>query len=511
MAEEGDAEADCHTGFFCCILVQDRMTLRPRSLGCVAHLLLILFSVRFSAHAQQLPGSPASPARLENFPFELIAQLESIKAAALVDDYAYRRLAHLTDNIGPRPSGSAAAKAAVEYVAAQMRDLGLDVHLEKVQVPHWNRGLESAELVAGPDFTRDTRHAIALTALSGSTSTSERGITGEVLVVDTPNELAALGRAKIAGRIVLFNTKFDERKSAAGFGFAAYREIVGYRESGPTRASQLGASAALVRSIGNGNYRLPHAGFSEPAGIPAASVCAEDADLIARLTKRGPIRMHLVLTPQRLPDETSYNVIADLKGSEHPEQIVIVSGHLDSWDLGTGAVDDGAGVAVAMETVQLFQQLHLRPKRTVRVIAWMDEEIDGTGSQQYLKDHQSELANHVAAIESDAGTSHPLGFALNMKAAAAEALAPIRPALSRIGATVLEQTPRPPGTTDIAPMNEYGVPVIGFLEDMSAYYSYHHSAADTLDKVVPSELRENAAAMAMMAYALANMENPLPR
>lgn len=487
------------------------MKLSPRPLyGVSGTLCLIWIAVLLSTGEHLNAQKKSLSLSDENFSPALIRTLESIRSAALEDNYAYQRLAHLTENIGPRPGGSPAAQAAIEYVAEQMRDLGLDVHLEEVKVPHWMRGLESAELIDGPGFA-GTQHRIILTTLSGSTSTGSDGITAELLVVDNFDQLKALGRAKVAGKIVMFNAKFDEQKAEAGWGFAAYREVVEYRESGPTQAGQLGAAAVLVRSIGNANYRLPHTGYSEPSGIPAASVCAEDADLIAHLASQGQLRMHLTLTPQKLPDEISYNVIADLKGSEHPEQIVIVSGHLDSWDLGTGAVDDAGGVVIAMETAQLLRQLHLRAKRTLRVIAWMDEEIDGTGSQQYLKDHQAELANHIAAIESDAGVSHPLGFALNMKSAGSDALAPLRAVLQSIGATVFEQTSRVPGTTDIAPTSGHGVPVIGVLEDMRSYYSYHHSAADTLDKVVPSELRENAAAISVMAYALVNMQNPLPR
>jgi carboxypeptidase Q len=485
----------------------------PRFLRRISLTLCVLsFAASLSARAQQATTpSQSSSANAEFFSAELIHQLESIKSAALSDDYAYQRLAHLTENIGPRPVGSPAAKAAIEYVAAEMRHLGLDVHLEKVQVPHWVRGLESAELVDGPGFTREAQRKVVLTALSGSTSTGAGGISAELLVLDNFDQLHALGRDKVAGKIVLLNAKFDERKAEAGLGFDAYREVVGYREAGATQAAQLGAAAVLIRSIGNASYRLPHAGYSDPAGIPAAAVCAEDADLIAYLAEQGPLRMHLTLTPQTLSDETSYNVIADLKGSEHPEDIVVVSGHLDSWDLGTGAIDDGAGVVLAMETAQLLQQLHLQSKRTLRVIAWIDEEIDGTGSAQYMKDHQGELKNHIAAIESDAGASHPLGLALNMKKAAADALAPLQSVLSSIGAASFEQTSRAPGTTDVAPMAEQGVPVIGILDDMRTYYSYHHTAADTVDKVIPSELRENAAMMAVTAYAIANMKNPPPR
>jgi Zn-dependent M28 family amino/carboxypeptidase len=438
-------------------------------------------------------------------------QLEAIKTAALSDDYAYQRLAHLTENIGPRSSGSAGAKAAVEYVAAQMRELGLDVHLEEIKVRHWVRGAESAELTDYPGHAPGTQHKIVLTALGGSTSTGADGINADLVVVNDFGELNALGRDKIAGKIVLFNERFDQQKADAGLAVAAYRENLGYRETGPKAAADLGAVAALVRSIGSADYRLPHTGDSDPAGIPAAAVSAEDATLMSHLTAEGSVRIHLTLTPQKLPDETSYNVIGDLQGSEHPEQIVIVSGHLDSWDLGTGALDDGAGVVIAMETAQLLQELHLHPKRTLRVIAWMDEEADGAGSSQYRKDHRNGFANHIAAIESDVGAAHPLGFLTKTSKAAADALKPVQTVLRGIGATVLQPDSHPPGITDISPLSDEGVPALGILQDARSYYGYHHTSADTLDKVIPVELRENAAAMAVMVYALTNMKDSLPR
>jgi Zn-dependent M28 family amino/carboxypeptidase len=220
--------------------------------------------------------------------------------------------------------------------------------------------------------------------------------------------------------------------------------------------------------------------------------------------------MHLILTPQKLPDETGYNVIADLKGADHPEQIVIVSGHLDSWDLGTGAIDDGAGVVIAMQTAEVLQRLHLRPARTLRVIAWMDEETGGTGSRAYSTEYINDFPRHVAAIESDSGAAHPLGFDVKASAAAIEALRPIQSVLQSIGATFFQTTTYSPGA-DIAPLSDAGVPSFGVMQDGRTYFNYHHSAADTLDKVVPSELRENAAAMAVLAYALTNMKEPLPR
>jgi len=484
---------------------------------------MIFFTAAQLAAAQAQPQPPknapvpfmaqppqASKAELDNFPAQLLEELTAIKTAALADDYAYRQVAHLTENIGPRMSGSLQAKAAVDYVAGELRQLGLEVHLEEVKVPHWVRGAETAELTEYAGQATGTTQKVVLTALGGSSSTPAEGLTAEVVVVNNFDELKALGHDKVAGKIVLFNEIFDKQKAAAGMAFAAYGEAVRYRGTGPRAAAELGAAAALVRSVGNADFRLPHTGFSFPAGIPAGAVTAEDANLIAHLFAQGKVRMRLVLTPQKLPDATSYNVIADLKGSEHPEQIVVASGHLDSWDLGTGAIDDGAGVVVAMEAAEILQKLHLRPKRTLRVIAWMDEENGGAGSDTYTKDHSAEFVNHVAAIESDSGAAHPLGFDVKMTPHAAELLRPALEVLQSFGANAVQPSSYPPGA-DIATMSESGVPALGLMQDGRTYFNYHHTAADTLDKIVPAELRENAAAMAVMAYALASMRDPLPR
>jgi Zn-dependent M28 family amino/carboxypeptidase len=486
----------------------------------VATLSALLLVLPVSVSAQNPPQTPASKdwtammaapqTSTQNFPPLLLQQLSAIKAAALNDDYAYRQLTHLTENIGPRPTGSPQARAAAEYVADELRKLGLDVRLQQVIVPHWVRGAETAALVEYPSMVPSTTQKIVLSALGGSSSTPADGLTAEVITVDTFDELQALGRNKVAGKIVLFNELFDKQKSGAGLAFAAYSEAVRYRAAGPKAAADLGAVAALVRSVSSADYRLPHTGFSLPAGIPAAAVTGEDADLIVHLAGEGRVRMHLILTPQKLPDETGYNVIADLKGADHPEQIVIVSGHLDSWDLGTGAIDDGAGVVIAMQTAEVLQRLHLRPARTLRVIAWMDEETGGTGSRAYSTEYINDFPRHVAAIESDSGAAHPLGFDVKASAAAIEALRPIQSVLQSIGATFFQTTTYSPGA-DIAPLSDAGVPSFGVMQDGRTYFNYHHSAADTLDKVVPSELRENAAAMAVLAYALTNMKEPLPR
>jgi carboxypeptidase Q len=458
----------------------------------------------------RMAGPQGSPIDPQNFPPLLLQQLSAIKAAALNDDYAYRQLAHLTENIGPRPTGSAQALAAAQYVATELRQLGLDVRLQPVVVPHWVRGAETAALVEYPGMVPGTTQKIVLTALGGSSSTPADGLTADVVTVNTFDELAALGRDKVAGKIVLFNEIFDKQKAAAGQAFAAYGEAVRYRATGAKAAADLGALAALVRSVGNADYRLPHTGFSFPAGIPAGAVTAEDADLLVHLAAQGKVRMHLILTPQKLPDETSYNVISDLKGSEHPEQIVVVSGHLDSWDLGTGAIDDGAGVVMAMETAEILQRLHLRPARTLRVIAWMDEETGGSGSKAYTAEYSADFPHYIAAIESDSGAAHPLGFEVKAAPAAIDVLRPVQSVLLSIGATVFQPTSYAPGA-DIDAMSNAGIPAFGVMQDGRTYFNYHHTAADTLDKVVPAELRENAAAMAVLAYALAGMKDPLPR
>ena len=455
----------------------------------------------------QMRPQPAAPTP---FAPELVRQLEALRDAALASDYAYHQLAYLTENIGARPTGSPQADAAAHYVGATMGALGLDVKLEEVTVPHWVRGAETAELVDWRDHLKGTTQKIVVTALGGSTATPADGLIAEVVTVENYDQLKALGKEKVAGKIVLFNEKFDAQKASSGRWDAAYDEAVQYRSGGAKAAADLGAVASLVRSVGGADFRLPHTGYSAPAGIPAGAVTAEDAETIVHLARQGAVRMRLTLTPQLLPDVTGYNVIADLKGSEHPEQIVIVSGHLDSWDLGTGAIDDGAGVVIAMGAVQLMQELHLRPKRTIRMVAWMNEETGSRGAKVYTKAREAEAAQHIAAIESDLGAGHPLGFDAKVSAAAIATLQPMASVLAPIGANLM--TPSADDVAaDIAPLAALGVPTFGEAQDGRIYFNYHHTPADTLDKVVPRELRENVAAMAVLAYTLAEIPDPLPR
>jgi carboxypeptidase Q len=486
---------------------------------CVVFFLsLSLFFCAQRVDAQQTPAATSSPSASPSptpvvFSPQTLADLKRLQQAALTSDYAYRQVAHLANNIGPRLSGSAQANKAVEYVASELKAIGCEVQLEKVVVPHWVRGEETAALVQFPGLAANTTQKIVLCALGPSVATPPNGIEAEVIVVRNFDELKSLPREKVAGKIVLFNYPFDKQMAAEGRGGEAYGEAVVYRADGPSAAARQGAVACLIRSVGGADYRLAHTGQTDYAmdapKIPAGAVTAEDADLIADLVRQGPVRMKLVLTPQNLPDVESANVIGDIKGTEHPEQVIIVSGHLDSWDLGTGAIDDGAGVAVSMEAANLIQKLHLKPKRTIRVIAWMNEENGLAGSKQYEKDHEKDWMNHFAAMETDGGAGHPLGINIKAKPEVKKTFAPVAAILQGSGAGMLNLVEH--CGADIGPLEKAGVPAFSPIQDSRFYFNYHHTAADTLDKIVPKELAENSAVVAVLAYALANMEQPLPR
>ncbi|HKX84786.1 MAG TPA: M28 family peptidase, partial [Pyrinomonadaceae bacterium] len=339
-------------------------------------------------------------------------------------------------------------------------------------------------------------------------------LTADVVVVNDFSELNRLGREGVAGKIVLFNNKYDARMASSGYGFNAYGQAVQYRGGGAIAAGRLGAAAVLVRSAGGSQNRLAHTGAMRYADgvtqIPAAAVSFEDAETIAYLAAMGKVRVRIVLTPKTLPDTVSYNVIGNLKGSDKPDEVVIVSGHLDSWDLGTGALDDACGVAVAMQVPYLLNQLKVRPKRTIRVIAYMNEENGLVGGTTYANEENANIAKHFAAIESDAGASHPLGFFYTAKAETAPFYAAISSVLQSQGAGLSQIQPGGVGA-DIGPLTQRGVPSFAPFFTAQTYFNYHHTAADTLDKIDPKELQEVGSVMAVLAYGLANLEQPLPR
>jgi hypothetical protein len=442
-----------------------------------------------------------------------LATMERLRDAALNDPYALDQLRHLTDNIGPRLSGSPQAEQAVHYVAAQMSLLGANVTLEKATVPHWVRGVETAELISWLGQTPGTTQKILLTALGGSVATPANGLTAEVVVVDDWKRLRDLPPDAVKGKILLFNRKFNKELAAQGRGGAAYGDAVAYRAAGPSAGAALGAVAVLVRSVGGADYRLPHTGLTDYADgvpkVPAAAVTAEDADLLKNLASQGPVKLHLTLTPQTLPDAPSYNVIADWKGTEHPEQIVLVSGHLDSWDLGTGAIDDGAGIAVSMQAIHLLSSLGIHPRRTVRFVAWMSEEEGSQGGSAYMADYKDQIANHIAAIETDSGADHPTGIDYAGKPGLRQWLRPVSGVLDSIGAQSLIASEEI--GADIEGLTQNGVPSFGPIQDSRTYFNYHHTAADTFDKVDPRQLAETAAINTVLAYALADSPDPAPR
>jgi carboxypeptidase Q len=455
-----------------------------------------------------------SPAfALDQTPGAMSAALARIRDAGLGDAWAYRRLADLCDKIGPRLSGSAQADAAVEQIAAALRASGLSVSLQPVKVPHWLRGEEQAEIIDYPGRPAGVIQHLHLTTLGGSVATPAQGISGQVLVVHSFDELRAR-QGEARGKIVVFNVPFNETLAENGRAGTAYGQGVVYRAQGASAAASAGATAALVRTVGGANYQLPHTGEMnyDPKlpKIPTAALSAEDAMWVARLAAEGPVTMHIKLLPQLLPDADSHNVIADWAGRERPEEIVIVSGHLDSWDLAQGAIDDGAGVVSAMGAVHLLQSLGLHARRTIRFVGWMSEENGSAGGQAYFNLNSAALERQIAAIESDNGAGRPLGVSAHVPPAALAQFKPLMAALSPMGATILDRREEA-GGSDIEYLDAGGVPTLAPIVDTRTYFDYHHSAADTLDKIDPDNIRRQVAVLAMMAYFVAEMPEALPR
>jgi hypothetical protein len=419
----------------------------------------------------------------------------------LADPTVYGRLQHLTDSIGPRLSGSDGYAQAAEWTAAQLRADGLEVRLEKVMVPHWVRGVERGGIL--PAAGR-IGHPLALTALGGSAGTPAGGVEADVILVRSIDEVAALGELA-RGKIVFFQHDMHE---AAGYGKASR-----LRTRGPEAASKVAAVAALVRSAASASIRSPHTGattFDAAPAIPAAAISTEDADLIERLLQQGPVRVRLELGCQTLPDVEAANVVAELKGSEKPDEIVLISGHLDSWDLATGAIDDGAGVAMVMGAMRSLARLPQRPRRTVRAVLFANEENGLRGGKAYQKDHAAELARHAAAIEMDSGA----GRVESIEGHGAAALfAPLMGASGPLAALGIKSVgDGGHGGADIGALGrDAQVPFLDLSQDHARYFDWHHSAADTLDKVDPRELAQATAALSLATWVLADSPGTLER
>jgi hypothetical protein len=433
---------------------------------------------------------------------------------ALSDNDGYAKLAYLCDRIGNRLSGSESLERAVKWAEGTMKADGLsNVRLIPVKVPHWVRGSESARLVAPEN------RALHMLGLGMSVGTPAEGITADVVVVSDFNELERLGRDGVRGKMVLFNEVYR-----------GYGQTVVYRSEGPSRAAALGAVAVLVRSVTPLAMQIPHTGtltydVGQPK-IPAAAVSIEDAMMLARFyASKIPVRVTLAMGAHMEPDAASFDVIGEIPGRERPEEVVVMGGHLDSWDVGRGAQDDGGGIMASLEAVAIIKKLGLRPRRTIRLAFWVNEENGGRGGEAYRAWIGDGLKNHVAAIEMDGGAERPLGFGYGggedaggaragprgqsstrpppTDQASLDRLRQIGKLLDRIGAG--EITPGGGGGTDIGPITREGVPSLAPRTTGEHYFDWHHTEADTLDKVNLEDFRKNIAALVVMSYVLADM------
>ena len=420
-----------------------------------------------------------------------------IVTAALADSgVAWKKLAAFTDYSGNRFTGSAELERGIDWVLAQMKKDGLDnVRGEPAMVPHWVRGTESATLV------QPRVQKLPMLGLGGSIATPKGGITAEVLVVSTFDELTRRA-AEAKGKIVLFDAPF-----------VSYGQTVAYRVQGAIAASKAGAVASLIRSVTPYSMRTPHTGVmaydSTVKKIPHAAITVEDAMMIHRMVSRGEkVVVRLEMEAQTLPDVPSRNAIAEIRGSEKPDEVVVLSGHLDSWDVGQGAMDDAGGLVVAWEALNLIKRLGLKPKRTIRVVGWTNEETMGRGGLAYRDAHKAEADKHVLVVESDGGVFAPQSFGFTGSDSARAIMKQIGALLDRVGPIVIGANG---GGADIEPMMGLGVPGAGLEVDGTRYFWFHHTEADTVDKLDPAEMQRCVAAMAVLAFIVADLPEKLPR
>ncbi len=424
----------------------------------------------------------------------------SIIEHALLAPTAHALLTELCDDIGARPAGSEALERAVQWADTRLREAGHVVRVDPVMVSAWTRGQASLSML-----TPRLRNLEVL-AIGHSVPTPREGIEADVVVVRSKEELTKLGDT-VRDRIVLFEVvmpPYDVEHNDPGYGLVYWSRV-----HGASLAAKQGARAVLVRSLSANSRSGVHTGtlYYDPSAprIPAATISTEDADWITRLTERGKtVRVKLALSPKDDGMKPSANVVAELTGREKPEEVVLIGGHLDSWDVGQGAHDDGAGVVIAMEALNLLRRMNLTPRRTIRAVLFTNEEAGGEGGKAYDEKYGAE--RHVAAIETDTGGTRVVGLGVDLdddgaEAGVAEKLRSLLP-LRRLGA---EQIILGQAGSDIGPLIKRGVPGIGLVHDLSHYFDIHHTQADTLDKVDKDELQQGVAVMAVLAYTLADM------
>ncbi len=419
---------------------------------------------------------------------------ERIIAEAMRDSAAWNRIALLTETHGHRLSGSPALERAIDWMLVKMKEDGLDnVRGEPVMVPHWVRGAESAEMVL------PRRAPLPMLGLGGSIGTPASGITAEVMVASSFADLEKRA-SEAKGKIVLFT-----------FPWTNYGETGAYRRQGAIAAAKAGALASLIRSVTPYSMRTPHTGSmaydSTVRKIPHAAITPEDADMIARMVQRGEkVVVKLLMSAQMLPDAPSRNVMGEIRGSQFPDEVIVMGGHIDSWDVGRGAMDDAGGVVAAWEALRVLKRLGLTPKRTIRVVGWTNEENGMRGGNAYRDSHKGELDNHILAIESDGGVFKPLGYGFTGPESSFATMREIGKLLDPIGAGTITKGG---GGADIGPIMALGVPGMGLNVEDSKYFWYHHTDADTVDKLDPREVAQVVASMAVIAYVVADMPERL--
>lgn len=417
------------------------------------------------------------------------ATIDLIRKKGLTELGAYSMLEELTTNIGGRVSGSPEAARAVKWVGQKLRGMGAtNVSEIACMVPHWVRGKGERATMAGKP--------LSICALGGSVATPKGGIEAEVIEVHSLKEAEELGpRAK--GKIVFFNRPFDATLPAT---FAAYGGANDQRVGGATAAAKSGAIGVLVRSMTLAKDDAPHTGamrYGAGPKIPAAALGIQSAERLSAAIKKGRTKVKLVLNCQTLPDAPSANVIGEIRGSEKPDEVIVMGGHLDSWDTGKGAHDDGAGVTQAMEALRLIKSLGLKPKRTIRVVAWMNEENGGRGAKAYAEYAKNAKEKHFAATESDSGGFMPRAFGVTESKL--DLVKPWQPLLQDFG---IEKFQAGGSDADNGPLGPQGTILFALQPENQRYFDYHHARTDTIDKVNPRELEMGALAMASLSWLL---------
>jgi carboxypeptidase Q len=426
--------------------------------------------------------------------------IRKIYDEALTNGEAYQNLRFLCKNIGSRLSGSAGAQKAVDYTQKLMLGYGFDrVFLQDVTVPHWVRGVrEEAFFVLNGKKTK-----MNLAALGGSVATSKEGLSAEVVEVRDFKELKEAGEAKVKGKIVFFNRPMDATKLNT---FEAYGGAVDQRGNGASQAAQYGAVGVIVRSMNLLNDDFPHTGSMRYAGgrmIPAAAISTNSANELSKSLKENPkLQFFFKQNCETLPDANSYNVVGEIRGTEKPDEIIVVGGHLDSWDLAEGAHDDGTGCMQSIEVLRIMKSLGYRPKRTIRVVMFMNEENGLRGGTIYADMAEKNNEKHVYAIESDSGGFTPRGFGIVGTESQIQSVAQFRLALAPYG---LHEIGKGSGGADIGPLAKTGTVIIGFKPDSQRYFDYHHASNDTFETVNKRELELGAASMASLVYLLDNL------